>query len=96
MSCSALKRSYRTLLRESAGRPVAFVYLHGSRQVLADRMQSRAGHFMPASLLDTQFATLEEPAGEPLTVAMDIEPPTQEVVRAALAALVKLDAPAGR
>lgn len=51
---------------------------------------------MPASLLDTQFVTLEEPAGEPLTVAVDIEPPTQEVVRATLVALAKLDAPAGR
>ncbi|MEI2298662.1 gluconokinase [Ensifer sp. MJa1] len=89
VSCSALKRSYRDLLRKSAGKPVAFVYLHGDRDVLVGRMQRRSGHFMPASLLDTQLATLEDPAGEPLTVAVDVAPPSQVVIRAALAALAK-------
>lgn len=90
VSCSALRRSYRNRLRESAGKPVAFVYLHGDRDVLAGRMQRRTGHFMPASLLDTQLATLEDPSGEPLTVTIDIAPPPQEVIRAALAALAGL------
>lgn len=58
IGCSALKRSYRDLIR-SAAAPAAFVHLHGSREVLDARMQARPGHFMPASLLDSQLATLE-------------------------------------
>lgn len=91
VSCSALKRSYRALLRESAGRELAFVYLHGSRDVLAGRMRHREGHFMPASLLDTQLAALEEPDGEPLTVAVEVDQSTAEVVKATLAALAGLE-----
>ena len=87
VSCSALKRSYRDLLRESAGGDLVFVYLHGRRDVLAGRMQHREGHFMPASLLDTQLATLEEPIGEPLTVVVDVDQPAADVVKATLAAL---------
>lgn len=96
VSCSALKRSYRDLLRESAGKPVAFVYLHGDRDVLTGRMQRRTGHFMPASLLDTQLATLEDPVGEPLTVTVDISPPPQAVIHEVLAQLVGLGVAAGR
>ncbi|OCP15816.1 MULTISPECIES: gluconokinase [unclassified Ensifer] len=87
VSCSALKRSYRALLRDSAGGDLAFVYLHGSRDVLAGRMHHREGHFMPASLLDTQLATLEEPIGEPLTVVADVDQSAADVVKATLAAL---------
>lgn len=90
VSCSALKRSYRALLRESAGGDLVFVYLQGSREVLAGRMQHREGHFMPASLLDTQLATLEEPVGEPLTVVVDVDQSTTDVVKATLAALAGL------
>lgn len=96
VSCSALKRSYRDLLRESAGRPIAFVYLRGDRDVLVGRMQRRTGHFMPASLLDTQLATLEDPAGEPLTVTVDVAPPSQDVIRASLVELAQLGAANGR
>ncbi|MGO4622068.1 gluconokinase [Ensifer sp. 2YAB10] len=95
VSCSALKRSYRDLLRDCAGGPVAFVYLHGERDVLIGRMQRRTGHFMPASLLDTQLATLEDPAGEPLTVTVDIAPPRPDVIHAALAELVGLGVASG-
>ncbi|WP_312364162.1 gluconokinase [Ensifer sp.] len=87
VSCSALKRSYRDLLRESTSGDLAFVYLQGSHSVLAARMQHREGHFMPASLLDTQLATLEEPIGEPLTVIVDVDQPTVDVIAATLAAL---------
>ena len=58
MSCSALKRSYRDRLRHHA-RGVEFLHLAGSREVIARRQASRPGHFMPASLLTSQFATLE-------------------------------------
>src|SRR6478752_2643480 len=56
VGCSALKRSYRDILRTGAPR-VCFVHVHGDRTVLADRLSHRAGHFFPASLLDTQLAT---------------------------------------
>jgi len=60
-ACSALKRAYRDYLIEKAGEPILFVYLHGSRDVIADRMARRQHEYMPSSLLDSQFATLEEP-----------------------------------
>jgi len=58
MSCSALKRRYRDHLRRHA-HGVEFVHLHGTREVITRRQASRPGHFMPASLLTSQFATLE-------------------------------------
>jgi gluconokinase len=71
VACSALKRSYRDVLR--AGAPeVRFIYLHGSRDLIADRLASRGGHFMPPALLDSQFATLEEPSPDEDVWACDI------------------------
>jgi gluconokinase/shikimate kinase len=58
VTCSALKRSYRDVLR---GRNVVFVYLHGTREQIAARLSVRHGHYMPPTLLDSQFATLEPP-----------------------------------
>ena len=58
ITCSALKRSYRDLLRD--GHPsVWFAHMQVSQQVLADRLAQRKGHYMPPSLLDSQLATLE-------------------------------------
>lgn len=62
VSCSALKRSYRDLLRSVGDADARFVYLAGSRGLIADRMANRSGHFMPPSLLESQFSILEEPA----------------------------------
>ncbi|WP_436502008.1 gluconokinase [Actinokineospora sp. HUAS TT18] len=59
VTCSALKRSYRDLLREAAPGHVWFLHPHGDRALLADRMTRRTGHFMPLSLLDSQLADLE-------------------------------------
>ncbi len=58
IACSALKRSYRDIIR-SGDSSVAFLHLHGTRDLLAARMAARPGHFMPLSLLDSQLATLE-------------------------------------
>lgn len=58
IGCSALKRAYRDIIRAAAP-DTAFVHLHGTRELLADRMAARPGHFMPVSLLDSQLATLE-------------------------------------
>ena len=63
IACSALKRAYRDVLRTDTP-DVQFIYLRGSRELIAQRMDNRSGHFMPASLLDSQFAALEEPAPE--------------------------------
>jgi len=60
IACSALKRAYRDVLRGGAG-DVRFIYLKGSRELIAQRLASRGGHFMHASMLDSQFAILEEP-----------------------------------
>ncbi len=58
IGCSALKRSYRDLIRESDPE-VVFVHVHGSPELLAKRMEERPGHFMPPSLLQSQLDTLE-------------------------------------
>ena len=71
-SCSALKRSYREAIIQAAGRPVFFVYLDGNRDLLAQRIGNRKGHFMPASLLDSQLTTLEPPAPDELARRFDI------------------------
>ncbi len=60
LACSALKQSYREQLGQD-GVPLRFVYLRSSPALVAGRVQGRKRHFMPASLLDSQFATLEEP-----------------------------------
>jgi gluconokinase len=73
IACSALKRVYRDRIRRAAGGPVVFVYLRGARETLASRMFERRGHFMPYSLLESQLETLEEPAGDELSVIADIE-----------------------
>lgn len=62
VSCSALKRSYRDLLRSAGDPDVRFVYLAGSRPLIEERMANRRGHFMPPSLLESQFSILEEPS----------------------------------
>lgn len=92
VSCSALKKVYRDRLRDAAGGRLAFVYLEGSRAVFEKRMQARAGHFMPASLLDSQFAALEPPTGEPDIVTIDVDLTLDEIAGKALAGLQDLPA----
>jgi gluconokinase len=84
VSCSALKRGYRDVLR--AGRAdVQFVHLEGSRALLEERLAGRRGHFMPSSLLDSQLATLEPPSADEHAWVCDIaEAP--EVIVASLVA----------
>ena len=79
VTCSALKRSYRDLLRAAAP-DVQFVYLKGSRELVAERVKSRRGHFMPASLLDSQLAALEEPASDERVWTCDIQHGPQQIV----------------
>jgi gluconokinase len=84
ITCSALKRSYRDVLR--AGTPdVRFVFLRGSRALIAERLAGRRGHFMPASLLDSQFAALEEPATNEGAWVCDAGEQPQAIVAALVA-----------
>jgi gluconokinase len=79
MTSSALKRSYREVLRAGAS-DVRFVFLRGPRALLAERIAGRRGHFMPPSLLDSQLATLEEPTPDEHAWVCDISESPQDLV----------------
>jgi gluconokinase len=76
IACSALKRAYRDILVDDR-RDVRIVYLKGERDLIARRFSLRHGHFMPTSLLDSQFATLQEPGEDEhaIVVSIDARPP---------------------
>ncbi|RAZ92424.1 gluconokinase [Mesorhizobium hawassense] len=80
VGCSALKRAYRDFIIEQAGAPVLFIYLDGSRDLVSTRMHERTGHFMPTSLLDSQFATLEVPGKDENAIAVPINAPLDRIV----------------
>jgi len=83
VTCSALKRAYRDRLRRSAP-DLRLVHLHGSPEMLAQRMQTRSGHYMPLSLLQSQLDTLQWPAPEEAAIVLDIAPGPAEIVTAVL------------
>jgi gluconokinase len=85
VTSSALKRAYRGLLR--TGGDTWFLHLHGSHDLLAERLKSRKGHFMPASLLVSQLATLEPLEADEPGLVVDAAEPPEEIVAAALNAL---------
>lgn len=72
MSCSALKRAYRDQLRQHCP-DVRFLHLVGSVETIGRRQASRPGHFMPASLLESQFRTLEPLEPDERGVAIDVD-----------------------
>jgi len=81
LACSALKKCYRQqLLGGLSTHAARLVYLRGNRELLADRLATRSGHFMPTALLDSQLATLEEPAPEENALVLDIAHPPAELV----------------
>ena len=71
LTCSALKRPYRDIIIGDR-RDVVLVYLKGSRELIHQRMVARHGHFMPVALLESQFATLEEPTPDEHPIVVDI------------------------
>ncbi len=86
VACSALKHSYRAIL--IGDRPdVVLVYLQGSHALIAARIAARKGHFMPPSLLDSQFADLEEPGPDERPIVLSVAPGPEAIVAAALEAL---------
>lgn len=81
IACSALKRSYRDILRaDSSSDELRFVFLRGPRAVVAERLASRRGHFFAPSLLDSQFAALQEPSPDEEAWVCDIEEPPEDLV----------------
>jgi gluconokinase len=84
MTCSALKRSYRDILRAEA-HELRFVFLRGPGALIAERLAGRRGHFMPASLLDSQLATLEEPSPDEGAWVCDIRKSPEDLVAALVA-----------
>ncbi len=76
LACSALKESYRQILKATSD--VCFVYLKGSEELIVERMRGRKAHYMPLSLVDSQFATLEEPAD---AIVVDIAKRPDKIVR---------------
>lgn len=79
VGCSALRHAYRDRIRAGADGPVRFVHLTGAREVIAARMAARTGHYMPTTLLDSQFATLEVPGPEE-ALAVEIDQPLPALV----------------
>lgn len=86
LSCSALKRSYRDILRSGAP-GLHFIYLQGTPALLAERMAARTGHYMPVSLLDSQLATLEVPGADENVHTFDVAQAPGDIVAAVIAGL---------
>ena len=84
LSCSSLKRAYRDLLRQ-ADPALLFVHLDGPRELIAERMRARPDHYMPMSLLDSQFAALEPLATDERGLRLDIRLPPEQLVGAVAA-----------
>ena len=83
ITCSALKRAYRDKINRR-GWGVVFVFLSGSKELIAARLAARHGHFMPPGLLDSQFADLEEPGDDEPAVRVEIGPPPAVIADAVL------------
>ena len=82
VACSALKQAYRAVLA-----PDVLVYLHGTKEMIAERLRARKGHFMPPALLDSQFATLEPPCADEHPIVVPIDPPPDALIQIVLAQL---------
>lgn len=90
VSCSALKRRYRDLLR--AGTDVWFLHLDGAAALIGERLRARQGHFMPASLLDSQFDALEPLGADEAGATVGVEGSMEEVTARAAAAVAAVRA----
>lgn len=79
LTCSALKRRYRDMLREG-DRDLLFVHLHGERELIESRMKARSGHFMAAGMLDSQLRDLEPLGEDEKGIRLDIRHSPEELV----------------
>lgn len=96
VGCSALKRSYRDKIRDEAGADVTFVHLAGTMAVIEARMATRKNHFMPASLVPSQFAALEPLAQDEKSVTVNIDQSLHSLVEDIAAWLSAAPQPAER
>jgi gluconokinase len=80
LTCSALRRAYRDVLRETHGR-VRFVHLSGDRRLVVERVAQRSGHFMPTRLLASQYQTLEPLDADEDGVTVAVDAPPDEIVQ---------------
>ena len=87
IGCSALRHAYRDVIREMTHGGVTFIHLKGSREIIAKRMAKRRRHFMPLTLLDSQFATLEQPGNDEDAIVIDIDKPLDVIVQTAASQL---------
>ena len=94
VACSALRRAYRDRLRAGHG-DLLFLHLSGAPEVIAARQAARQGHFMPPSLMASQFATLEDTVAEPDAVTVSVKASPHEVVNAAMVAISRFTLTAG-
>lgn len=90
IACSALKRTYRDQLRHHSDN-VEFLLLEGSREVIEKRQAARPGHFMPSSLMTSQFATLEPLAPDEHGVVVDVDQSVDQIVEGYLALTATAD-----
>jgi gluconokinase len=88
LAFSGLRRQHRDVLR-AAGLPLRFLFLQGEAALIGERMRGRSGHYMPVSLLDSQFAALEEPVAEDDIVVLPVDLPPDVQLRRALQALAE-------
>jgi len=86
IACSALKEKYRTVLCAHIITPVFWVFLKGSYELIKKRMEERTGHYMPVSLLESQFATLEEPTD---AITVDTAKSPDEIVEIIVSEITK-------
>jgi len=86
LACSALKQAYRDVLQVD-GEQVRFVFLEGSRQLIAERLNRRQGHYMPASLLESQFTALEPPRDAEGMTVIPADQSVDEIAQQVISAL---------
>ena len=83
ITCSALKRSYRDAMNRR-GSGVVFVFLAGRKDAMKARLAARSGHFMPASLVESQFSDLEEPTSDEPAIRLDAAAPPEIITNQVL------------
>jgi gluconokinase len=86
LACSALKEKYRDTLQSKSQKPLHWVFLHGPKELLLERMGKRKGHYMHSDMLNSQLETLEKPA---YALQLSIEHTPEELVDQIVAALEK-------
>lgn len=94
LAFSGLRAAHRMQLRTSSGLRLLFLFLQGEPGLIAKRLGARAGHFMPPSLLDSQFEALQTPETEADVLPVDIAPPPAQMIAAAIAAIERYRAAA--